>query len=189
MNHAEKISIEEKSIAREVLRGDRNLVESLFFQSSLDRNQDLRFLPPLKKVAIVGSGSVPTTAMSFHKLGVCSQLTLIDIDDEALELGQQLLALADIKAEMVNSPGELFDFSSFDGVYIANLVQNKRDVLRACENQLVSGAQLVLRCATLELPGVDSFGPSEVETQKWKLLKEGAGSDRFKSKNYFYQKI
>lgn len=189
MNHANRISLEEKAIAREVLRGDRDLNDFSFYKSSLDRNLDLKFLPRLKHVAVVGGGSIPTTAITLHQLEICSRLTVIDIDDEALELGQKILSLLGIKADMVNCSGDSFDFSGCDGVYIANLVQNKNEVVKTCERQLASGSYLILRCSSMLQDGVDSFGPTDMSSLRWRLIEEGADSIAFNSKNYFYQKI
>lgn len=189
MNHASRVSLEEKAIAREVLRDGRDLNDFSFYKNSLDRNLDLKFLPHLRHIAVVGGGSIPTTAITLHHLGICSRLTVIDIDDEALELGQKILSLLGINAEMVNCSGESFDFTGCDGAYIANLVQNKKEVVKACELQLTSEAYLILRCTSTVQDGVDSFGPADMSSLRWRLIKEGADSIAFKSKNYFYQKI
>ena len=188
MNHAEDIALQEKAIVREILENGTSLEEFLFFRDSLSRNQDLKDIPQCDGLTLVGGGALPSTAFTLLSLNKVKDLTIVDVDSEALELAEMLFKINQLKATFVHCSGSDFDYSATQGIYVANLVQNKEQTLKRCELTAPPGTWLTIRFPTAGLLGVDVFSPEKMDKEVWSFKFKGNDSKEFKSCNYHFQK-
>jgi precorrin-6B methylase 2 len=88
-----------------------------------------------KEIALIGAGSIPMTAILLHKR-TGAKITCVDMDEKACELSRNLIKNLDLSESIIieKSESSIFDYSKFNTVLIASLINNKKELLRSLSN-------------------------------------------------------
>lgn len=99
------------------------------------------------KVLFIGSGAFPISAITIAK-EIGAQVMCLDIDDEALKLGQNVAVASGVgdKINFVNKKLSELDFiKETTHIIIASLVKNKYEVLRDLRDNVNFNTKIILR--------------------------------------------
>ncbi len=155
----------------------------------LKRNRDLSLVRPGKVFVTVGAGSIPSTIIKAWDYELFKEYHAYDIDEEAVELGVQVLNALAIPGQYQLENGMNINFQEADIIFIANLVKDKERVLEQCYLTAPDHAQIVLRLSSDPNLGLDAFSKEDIDQKKWVIKEIGESSQEFSSFNIFLEKI
>lgn len=138
-----------------------------------------------RRFVMVGCGSLPVTMLHVMEKTTVPEIVGLDIDGTALSLNQTAIRSFDsgrLRVEHAN--GTAYDYESADIVYIANLVQPKRGVLKRVADTARDETQVILRDPYSMGRLFAESGVDELD-ERLRLTGEGAGSRRFLSRHVF----
>ncbi|AKM79557.1 hypothetical protein A3D86_01940 [Candidatus Beckwithbacteria bacterium RIFCSPHIGHO2_02_FULL_49_13] len=98
------------------------------------------------KVAFVGSGPFPSTAIAYHRTFGC-QITGVDYNPEAVMLADKMLNRLGLEGSIwsVSCAGEDFDYSGFSHVVLAGIAEPKEEILEQIYQTTNSNIRVVSR--------------------------------------------
>ncbi len=84
---------------------------------------------PLRHISFIGSGPVPLTAFEMAKMFSETHISCVERDRDAFVLGQEVARASHIGTQHIFSDAAEIDFSEQDVIFVASMVENKKDVL------------------------------------------------------------